>query len=303
MSDNNIVSARKAVVILLAVVLTIGGVGWGYRHFGEYQENRKEEARIKAELDAKAILEAALKEYEDILNSFVKDVAAEVKAYKLSRMVLKEMVKPHNYVNPEYAKVNYLEYKNNIQPLLLKQSQKVLSIFDLSGAKLDAALDDKPEDTRLFIRTKWLAMRDNEYRNYQAYFDADAKLLKAYEELFRFYYVKSKKYQIVNDAFVFSDPSDQAAELELQKIIASMQKPDADVPKAAKVLKNVDELSNDKASSGIPSNVVDALKEKASKEQKVSSDANAPVAEKQDAPAVDKTTPEQGQETIKPPVE
>ena len=201
-------------VVLFAVVLGAGGVAYVVR------QNQVTEQLAEEQRQARAL---ANKEYEDILNDFVQQIAAEVKAYKAQRSVIRELARPVNFEKPEYAKENFEELRDRVQPALREQAVKVLNVFNIVSTKIDDVLKSKSEDTRLFISTKWMAMREREQSKYKAFFDADAKVLTAYEELLKFYVSKAGAYKIENEAFVFNDPSDQQAEQELLGIIASMQ--------------------------------------------------------------------------------
>lgn len=210
------------IIVALIGVLVLGVFVW---KSNESRKKAEEIARLAAER------EETENAYEAVLNGFVKNVATEIKAYKQQRLVLREMVRPHNFETPDFARLSYEEFKNQTRPALHKQAERVLSVFDISGAELDQVLEGRDPEAADFLRAKWQAMKAEQRPPYEAYFAREEKVLDAYEELLRFYFVKSKTLKVVEDEIVFSDPDDQAAMQDLRAIIADLQKSENTIDK------------------------------------------------------------------------
>jgi cell division protein FtsB len=211
---------KNRLLVLFAVLLIFAIAGGAVF----YVAQRAEEARQQQVLeDLKKQRAAAVKEYEDLLTGFVRDMGQEMKAYKTQRTVLREITRTHNFESKSDAQQNYEEYKAMIVPGLTAQADKVLAVFDRYGQKIEEILKPKPEDTRLFLQSRWMTMRDKEYQNYKMFFEADKRVLMGYQELLKFYADRFESYKIVEDKFVFNDPQDLKAEQELMKIIKDMQ--------------------------------------------------------------------------------
>jgi hypothetical protein len=204
-------------VIALGLVCLGGG---GFVLVQEYQKSQAEQAALKAIEEERA---AAAQEYEDLLNAFIKDMATQAGAYKIQRKVLREIARPYNFEKPEYAKESYEEFMSEIAPGLRRQAIQVMNVFDIFGAKLELASMDKPAEMKDYINQKWQEMKSDTGKNYISYFEKEEVILKAYEELLRFYFVKSKTLKATEAEVTFENPEDKAQEQVLLKKIEELQ--------------------------------------------------------------------------------
>ena len=136
------------------------------------------------------------KKFERFLNRFLRDFTLEVREYKKFRGVLKEFKSPVNLENTEFAKESYDMFRQGIAPELRKKAHAVMLVFQDANEQVDILLMDRPKETQERLKKVWKQMEFEHVHALVGFFESEERLIKAYEELLKFYYVHSKNYTV-----------------------------------------------------------------------------------------------------------
>ena len=198
-------------------------------------ENKKEIQRQKeAELvKIQEQKEAALQKrkelqdlYDTYLNEFTNGLREKAKAYKKTRLILKDIVRPYNFETAKFAKENYNLFKRDIAPSLRIQAAEIIESFVTYREKIEADLSDEDGDIQETFMDKWMEMQQEQLTKYVEFFAREEDLIQAYDDLITFYYTHSRLYEIdlEENKFVFKREEDQSKQEKLLRRIETLRK-------------------------------------------------------------------------------
>ncbi|MBK6895610.1 MAG: hypothetical protein IPH06_03335 [Alphaproteobacteria bacterium] len=157
------------------------------------------------------------KEFEVVLNQFLKDLSAETVSYKRDRRILKEVISPYNLEGTENAEKSYKAFKDDIAPTLRQKGQKIIDVFQKSDVAVVSLLKDKPEDVREKLLSTWGGVKKEQLNGVIDFLANEERLIAAHEKLLKFYFVHSKLYSVDPEAgaVVFKNQKYQEEEKRL----------------------------------------------------------------------------------------
>ncbi|MGH1375308.1 MAG: hypothetical protein ACRBCK_03075 [Alphaproteobacteria bacterium] len=202
-------------------------IGSGYIYYDHQQKTfqaQQEQIRIDHEAKEKQRLEVQelSKQY---LSDFVQELKTHAISYKKRKRVLKEMISPYNFETPEYSKENYDIFMKEVAPSLRNESNNIIQVFDTYTSKVQDSIQETDSDTQQYFIKEWSDMSTNQLSQYVDFFSQEEKLLQAYEELIRFYYIHSNLFtvDVESNVFKFKRDKDKIKQAELLKNIATLQ--------------------------------------------------------------------------------
>ncbi len=211
---------RPNKLLLLAIFIALSSLFAGgflyYEHHKALKIQKQEEIdRLEAEhqknvAKQKREMQALFDVY---LKQFVLDLKQGVQRYKKARKIIYDLVQPYNFETPEYARENYKIFTENVAPTLRQESDNVIGIFAYYQALLETDLQNKDGSIQQEFSNEWKAMSSEQAGVYVNFFTSQEELLRAYEELIKFYYVYSKLYDVDVEENEFSFKRDQDAQL------------------------------------------------------------------------------------------
>lgn len=205
-----------AFVLLSGAIL--GSIAYFYVDYLKQEKIRLEKAE-----QAAAHEKAFAKEFEDLLNKFLHDFRNATREYKAQRAVLRELASPYNFESPEYAAETYTLFQNEIAPSLRASSKEAIAIFDNTSKQIELSLSKENESVHLKLSKVWNEVKDKNIKVTIRFFQTEDKLLTAYENLFKFYYTRSKFFTLNKETgdIVFKRKKD---ELGYKKLLAMIEK-------------------------------------------------------------------------------
>lgn len=215
-------SKRLILTVLVCLGLVISAaLGFVVARDSMQQAAQQAEAIRQAQEVAaqeKARLEKA---FEDILNTMIRDVAEQVRAYKTERTVLGELVNPENLGDPSYVSENYALIQS-LGPALRARMDSLMMIFETADNRVQTLLLEQPENIRAPVLAKWEEMKDRNMQPYIAYFSSEEEVLRAYEALMEFYYLKQNFFTVdtQSNALIFAKPEDADREAVLREALS-----------------------------------------------------------------------------------
>lgn len=211
---------NRIIALLVASVLLAVGTGAGFYMLKKKEQDAElQEIREQARLEeVRALHRMALyKKFETILNAFIADFSKQISTYKKHRSILKEILLPYNFETPEYAKESYETFHNEIAPSLRREAISVMDVFASKRKDVKSLLKSEPPEDSATILDEWKKMETEKVQIYIDFFDSEDALLKAYDDLLKFYYVQSNFYTVDRNTGVmeFKDENIALQEKEL----------------------------------------------------------------------------------------
>lgn len=229
-------------VCFAVITAAVGGGLYAYDQQQKLYQAQQEQIRIEHEEKErqKAEMQALSDKY---LTEFVADLKEQSTSYKKQKRVLKEIISPYNFETPQYSKENYNLFMNEIAPSLRSQSNAIINVFEQYTERLADDIKDNHDELQIQFMNDWNDMSADQLGQYIDFFSQEEKLLQAYEDLIRFYYIHSNLFtvDIEKNVFEFKRTKDKIKQAELLKRIKSLQfrpqaAPDKQEKKNTKVL-------------------------------------------------------------------
>ena len=194
--------------IIIAAVLAILAIGAGvYVFLQKPQEIQPQPSQEQAPIPEESSLE---KQFDALLNEFLKSVDEKAQAYKNERRVLAELVRPENLRDPAYVEQNYQLMKTTV-PSLRLQIDDLMLVFENTEARVTALISGQPEEIGGPIAQEWQKLKQEQAVLYVSFFEIEEEMLRTFESLMEFYYIKqgSYKFDSVNNEILFDNPEDE----------------------------------------------------------------------------------------------
>ena len=125
-------------------------------------------------------------QFEYILNEMLAEMAQKAFAYKKKRKVLKELI---TFENKDHIEENFLVLQD-LSRELYKDADEIMNVFARADQKVKALVVDKDEKEHAAIWKGWQALKQDKADVYQKFFTVEHDLVRAYERLMRFYFIK-----------------------------------------------------------------------------------------------------------------
>lgn len=204
---------HKKLFTLFIFAAALAAACGGYIYYEQKQQARLEAERIRAEkiAERKETIKRIQSLFDDYLNEMLAELRQKTTLYKQNKTLLARLINPINYTTAEYAKENYTIFIEDIAPSLRKQSEEIIGIFQTYKNKLDSDIADSDDQIKQHFKEKWeTEIGQKQMRDYIQFFMKEEKLLRAYEQLIKFYYVYSKRYSVDEEenTFVFANEKD-----------------------------------------------------------------------------------------------
>ncbi len=211
-------------VCFAVISAAVGGSLYVYDQKQKSYQAQQEQIRLEnAEKEKqKAEMQVLSDKY---LKEFVADLKKQSASYKKQKRVLKEIISPYNFETPEYSKENYNLFMNEIAPSLRSQSNAIINVFEQYTEKLAEDIKGNDDELQVQFMNDWNDMSADQLGQYIDFFSQEEKLLQAYEDLIRFYYIHSNLFtvDIEKNVFEFKRTKDKIKQAELLKRIKSLQ--------------------------------------------------------------------------------
>lgn len=219
--------------VFLAGAIAAGIVGGAsILHF---KNLRIEAEKTRAEQEAQNRKDREVKAaFEDLLNSFLREVERNALEYRQRRQILSGLVKPENLGKPEYAEENASLAESTILALNI-QMDEIMNAFAKADEEISALTQELSEEERLAAAQKWAEVRKKQRDMFAAYFASERDIIGAYKELIDFYAVKrdGMSVDVANGKIRFSSPEDQEKAEEIKRRIEALNSAQAELLQSA----------------------------------------------------------------------
>lgn len=160
------------------------------------------------------------RQFEELLNKFLKNIHEGMVSYKKERKMLIELVGPANLIEPAYVEENY-KLAQQLVPSLRQKMADVIRIFETAQAELDLLLAGQSESMRMRATEQWGELKRMQGQAYMGFFATENDLLSAYQDLMSFYYEKRTAFEVdaATRQVTFKNPDDAAQEKQLKQRI------------------------------------------------------------------------------------
>ncbi len=164
------------------------------------------------------------KTFQNVLNTFLKDVQIKAKEYKSRRKVIIELVKPQNLGNPAYVQENQ-QMMDTLIPELKAKMDEIMAVFNQAETDIRSAISTQPADKQQSILNKWRSVRDEQANTYLAFFSSENDILQVYQEMMQFYKDRQGAYAYdeVTRSLLFTNPADKPHEHALRDRIKELE--------------------------------------------------------------------------------
>ncbi len=209
------------IVLFLALLAVLAGGGYVLyqNHEAQLAKAAAGQARIEAEEAAKqAQAEALAQGFEDALNGFLADLAAQADEYKKRRKVLHGLIRPENLRSTEYIQENYNLGESTSLALQL-QMESIIGLFDTANVKMKALIEQLPDGKKAAAAQSWQSIQDEQLETYIRFFDSEQSVISGIRALLSFYneHKDEMSVDLETGRILFSDVETQAAAFELTK--------------------------------------------------------------------------------------
>jgi hypothetical protein len=217
-------------VLALCLCLAFGGGVYAYKSHMHAKALSVQKELAAAEAKAQEEREKRRAEiqilFDAYLNAFKGELFIKANTYKKTRKLLKNLIRPVNYIDTASAKENYFLFKESLAPSLRKQSVDIIDIFERYSNKNQKELADEENDLHRIFQDQWEDMLRDQLTNYINFFAREEELIQAYDALITFYYTHSKRFVVddLGDDLEFSNPKDKEKAQLLIKRINDLQK-------------------------------------------------------------------------------
>lgn len=216
----------KLYLSVASVIVLVGGWKLYSLHIAHQKELQQLEIKkyehnqeIKKKKDAEDKFTQTLKEFVETLTQRVND-------YNKQMIVVKESVKPFNFEKTEFASENYTVISKEIIPMIHKSADSVMSTFEEFDKTIKKHLQTAPPDLAAQLETEWAKLRKEQMENYIAHFTHQEKIVRAHQELLKFYAKNFLyfEYNADTDTLDFDEPEMASQEKVLKDKILSLRK-------------------------------------------------------------------------------
>ncbi len=212
-------------LILLITLITLTFTGLYFKRQYDIKQEKilAEQLRIQQENREKA--RAKINSlFDNYLNNFKDELSEKAKAYKKSRLVLKEMFLPYNFETSEYTKENYFLFKKTVAPNLRKKAAALIETFQKYDDKINKDLKNQDDKIKQFFLKEWQKMSHEKLGQYVDFLTKEDRLIQSYDDLITFYYIHSKLFSVdtKTNKFVFKREQDAKKEAELRQRIKNL---------------------------------------------------------------------------------
>lgn len=210
--------------IVCLVFLSASAVSYSF-----YVSHQKELQRLEYEKAERTRQENEKRETEEKfvlqIKELAKTITQRVNDYNKQMIVVKESIKPYNYEKTEFATENYKFFSNEIIPLLHKSADVVIATFEEYDTKIKEQLKSAPPELLPRLRQEWTILRNTQMENYISYFKQQEKILRAHQELLKFYAKNFLYFEYTpeTDLLEFDEPEMAEQEKVLKEKIASLK--------------------------------------------------------------------------------
>lgn len=180
MSNNNKTKTAIASLSIIALIVLILGGGYVF-----LQNANKAQELSDAE---KAALHAASIEgqFETTLNAFLQNVDTRVKAYKLNRKILQDLIKTDNLRSPEYISENYA-IAQDMAAQMNTEINSILGEFETADARIKELVENEEITQKNKILNRWTEVKNTQAKTYIDFFAFEQELLDRHVRLLEIY--------------------------------------------------------------------------------------------------------------------
>lgn len=210
---------RKAVNILLFIALIIASAVFTFWLSNDRSLIfTKPPEQILPKLDEK--------NFEEVLNSFLRGVDEYAANYRKQRRLPEELLKPANLKNEQYITENAALLKD-AEANMRSEMQALMEVFAATDEKVNLLLVGKSEEEIIKTRAQWQELKDKQMASYVDFFSFEEDKLELFDRLMALYvaHAATLHYEESSDHTVFADETVKTQEQELrQKILDASQK-------------------------------------------------------------------------------
>ena len=191
-----IMSAVQKIIIGSAITLCAAISFFAYMHI---EKKNVEQHRLE--------IWQSQKQFETVLNTFLKDLATRVDEYKKQRRVISELIKIENITEPQYISENYtMMIATTTQ--MRQQTQVILAQFTTMDQSVSELITQAKLIDKDAIQDVWTTTKTEQLKFYTAFFNSEENILRIHESLIEFYDTYKTQFSIDldNDSIVFDAP-------------------------------------------------------------------------------------------------
>lgn len=131
--------------------------------------------------------ENAAKQFETVLNEFLKTMDEKTQSYREQRKILAELVKAENLTEPSYIEENHAMFMK-LAPSLRAQMDDIMHVFETTEAKISELLQGQSDLNAQPILQKWQELKQKQAGMYIDFFAIEDQMLLSYEDLMNLYF-------------------------------------------------------------------------------------------------------------------
>lgn len=160
------------------------------------------------------------KQFEDMLNDFLRDLASKSNAYKDSRQALGDLIKPENIREEAFVAENKT-FAENLITEMESQMDGIISSFDKADQEIKVLISTNPGVDEQIILSKWKSIKDERMENYMSFFLLEKDYLKKHIDILDLLIRSTGQFKIdvINNNIVFSN---ERAETLYRQYLADM---------------------------------------------------------------------------------
>lgn len=160
------------------------------------------------------------KQFEGMLNTFLKDLASKSSSYKDSRKALGDLIKPENIREEAFLEENKA-FAENLILEMEGQMDGIIASFDKADQEIKALLSTNPGVDEQVILNKWKSVKDERMENYMSFFLLEKDYLKKHIDILELLIRSKGQFQIdvINNTIVFNN---ERAETLYRQYLADM---------------------------------------------------------------------------------
>ena len=224
------ISSFFLISVLVLCLFAALGVGFylyqvNVRQASIIAQKEQQAAELKAQEEREKRKAEIQTLFDTYLNAFKGELVHKASIYKKTRKLLKDLIRPVNFRNTQFAKENYDLFKESLAPSLREQSEDMIGIFARYSDQIEKELSGEGDELEEFFLSQWKEMTKEQLETYVDFFAREEEMIQAYDELVTFYYSHSKRYVVDEEknTFVFSDPSDDKKAKALLKRVKELR--------------------------------------------------------------------------------